>query len=154
MLKRDLPLEVTVEFECREDGNYLNDIGCIINALRRESNWDISVSGYAFKFGAYTNSFNVLTRCDCTTRNEKKAQILSGRMDDLEARIAVLAEKEELAAIRPELDGSQVMAHLGLAPGRMVGKALSFLLEIRLDEGMLGETEIRRRLDEWWNSQS
>ena len=75
-----------------------------------------------------------------------------GRMDDLEARIAVLAEKEELAAIRPELDGGQVMAHLELGPGPMVGKALAFLLDVRLDEGMLGEAEVRRRLDEWWAS--
>ena len=78
--------------------------------------------------------------------------MLAGRMDDLEARIAVLAEKEELASIRPELDGSQVMQQLGLTPGPMIGKALGFLLEIRLDEGMLGEAEIRRRLDEWWRA--
>ena len=113
---------------------------------------DSAVRRYVRDAGPLLHELNVLTRCDCTTRNEKKAQILSGRMDDLEARIAVLAEKEELAAIRPELDGSQVMAHLELAPGPMVGKALSFLLEIRLDEGMLGEAEVRRRLDEWWTS--
>jgi poly(A) polymerase len=110
---------------------------------------DSAVRRYVRDAGPLLRELNVLTRCDCTTRNEKKAKMLAGRMDDLEARIAVLAEKEELAAMRPELDGSQVMEQLGITPGPMVGKALAFLLEIRLDEGMLGETEIRRRLDEW-----
>jgi poly(A) polymerase len=92
----------------------------------------------------------VLTRCDCTTRNEKKALMLSRRMDDLENRIAELAKKEELAALRPEMDGQQVMDHLGISPGRDVGKALDFLMEIRLEEGLLGDDVIRRRLDDWW----
>ncbi|MCD9624466.1 CCA tRNA nucleotidyltransferase [Rhabdothermincola salaria] len=91
-----------------------------------------------------------LTRCDCTTRNEKKARMLSRRMDELEARIAELREREELASIRPDLDGNQVMAHLALAPGRDVGDALDFLLELRLEEGPLGEQEAYRRLDAWW----
>jgi poly(A) polymerase len=91
-----------------------------------------------------------LTRCDCTTRNERKARQLSTRMDELEARIAELAAQEELAAIRPDLDGRQVMDHLGLEPGPIVGQALDFLLELRLDEGPLGEAEAFRRLDAWW----
>jgi poly(A) polymerase len=91
-----------------------------------------------------------LTRCDCTTRNKRKADLLARRMDDLEARIDELAAAEELKAIRPDLDGNQVMAHLGLAPGRDVGDALDFLLELRLDEGPLGEDEAFRRLDAWW----
>lgn len=91
-----------------------------------------------------------LTRCDCTTRNERKARMLAQRMDDLEERIAELAAREELDAIRPELDGNQVMAHLGLGPGRDVGQALDFLLELRLEEGPLGEMEATRRLDAWW----
>lgn len=111
---------------------------------------DSAVRRYVRDAGPLLNELNVLTRCDCTTRNEKKAQVLARRMDDLEGRIAVLAEKEELAAIRPELDGSQVMAQLGIAPGPMVGKALAFLLEIRLDEGLLGEQAVRQRLADWW----
>ena len=91
-----------------------------------------------------------LTRCDCTTRNRRKAEMLARRMDDLEARIEELAEAEELKAIRPDLDGNQVMAHLGLTPGRDVGDALKFLLELRLDEGPLPEDEAFRRLDAWW----
>ena len=91
-----------------------------------------------------------LTRCDVTTRNKKKADRLARRMDELEARIAELQEDEELRAIRPDLDGDQVMAHLGIPPGRAVGDALRFLLELRLDEGPLGDAEAYRRLDEWW----
>jgi poly(A) polymerase len=91
-----------------------------------------------------------LTRCDCTTRNERKARQLDDRMNQLEARIAELAAAEELAAIRPDLDGRQVMEHLGIPPGREVGEALDFLLELRLDEGPLDEAEAYRRLDAWW----
>lgn len=113
---------------------------------------DSAVRRYVRDAGPLLNELNVLTRCDCTTRNEKKAVMLARRMDELEARIAELAEKEELAAIRPQLDGSQVMAQLGIEPGPLVGKALGFLLEIRLDEGLLDEAELRARLDEWWQS--
>jgi poly(A) polymerase len=110
---------------------------------------DSAVRRYVRDAGGLLAELNVLTRCDCTTRNERKAAELSKRMDELEARISELAQREELASIRPELDGTQVMEHLGIGPGPRVGKALAFLLEIRLDEGMLGEDEIRRRLDQW-----
>ena len=92
----------------------------------------------------------MLTRCDCTTRNERKAAALARRMDELEERIAELAPARSCAAIRPDLDGNAVMEHLGVPPGRAVGEALSFLLDMRLDEGLLGDEEIRRRLDRWW----
>ena len=91
-----------------------------------------------------------LTRCDCTTRNERKAQELAQRMDELEARIEELLAREELASLRPDLDGNAVMTHLGLTPGRDVGDALEFLMELRLEEGPLGEDEAKRRLDVWW----
>ena len=91
-----------------------------------------------------------MTRCDCTTRNEKKAVALARRMDELEARIAELAVEEELRAIRPDLDGRQVMERLGVPPGPVVGEALAHLLELRLEEGPLGEAEAERRLDAWW----
>jgi poly(A) polymerase len=71
-------------------------------------------------------------------------------MDDLEARIADLRQREELAAMRPDLNGDQVMAHLGLKPSRAVGEALDFLLEVRLEEGPLSPEEATRRLDAWW----
>ncbi len=111
---------------------------------------DSAVRRYVNDAGPLLDELNVLTRCDCTTRNEKKALRLAQRMDELESRIASLAAQEELKAIRPEMDGVAVMQHLGLSPSRAVGDALEFLLEIRLDEGLVGDVEIRRRLDEWW----
>jgi poly(A) polymerase len=74
-------------------------------------------------------------------------------MDELEARIVDLREQEELDAIRPDLDGAQVMDELGLPPGRDVGRALAFLLELRMEEGPLGEMEARQRLADWWRGQ-
>jgi poly(A) polymerase len=88
-----------------------------------------------------------LARCDCTTRGASgSARATDGQ---LEERIVELAEREEIASIRPELDGTQVMEQLGVGPGPIVGKALAFLLEIRLEEGILGDEEIRHRLDQW-----
>ena len=111
---------------------------------------DSAVRRYVRDAGDLLVELNVLTRCDCTTRDERKAARLAKRMDELEARIDELATQEELAAIRPELDGNQIMAHLGIPPGPAIGEALAHLLEIRLDEGELGEQEITRRLDDWW----
>jgi poly(A) polymerase len=110
---------------------------------------DSAVRRYVRDAGALLTELNVLTRCDCTTRNERKAATLAKRMDELEDRIAELSQREELASIRPELDGNQVMQQLGTGPGPLVGKALAFLLEIRLEEGLIGEAEIRQRLDQW-----
>jgi poly(A) polymerase len=92
---------------------------------------------------------NALVRADCTTRNPARAARLATRMDELEARIAELASQEELAALRPDLDGRQVMAYLGVAPGPIVGEAKQFLLDLRMEEGPLGEDEAFRRLDSW-----
>ena len=108
---------------------------------------DRAVRRYVRDAGPLLDRLNELTRCDCTTRNAAKARALDRRMDELEARIAALREQEELDAIRPDLDGAQVMDHLGIAPGREVGQALAFLLELRMDEGPLGEEEAFRRLD-------
>ena len=90
------------------------------------------------------------TRSSRTTRNKRKADELARRMDELEGRIAELRRHEELAAIRPDLDGRQIMEHLGVGPGRVVGQALAHLLELRLDEGPLGTDEAYRRLDAWY----
>jgi poly(A) polymerase len=111
---------------------------------------DSAVRRYVRDAGDLLHELNVLTRCDCTTRNERKARTLSRRMDDLEVRIDELADAEELASLRPEIDGTAVMEHLGIGPGRDVGEALAFLLEVRLDEGLIGEDEALRRLDSWW----
>jgi poly(A) polymerase len=114
---------------------------------------DRAVRRYVRDAGPLLDRLNELTRCDCTTRNAAKARALDRRMDELESRIAQLREQEELDAIRPDLDGAQVMAHLGIPPGRAVGEALSHLLELRMDEGPLGEEEAFRRLDAWWAAQ-
>jgi poly(A) polymerase len=112
---------------------------------------DSAVRRYVRDAGELLDELNELTRCDCTTRNQRRAQALAERMDALEARIAQLRRQEELDAIRPDLDGRAVMDHLGLEPGPLVGEALKMLLEARLDEGPLGEEEARRRLDRWWS---
>jgi poly(A) polymerase len=115
---------------------------------------DRAVRRYVRDAGPLLEQLNELTRCDCTTRNAAKARALGQRMDELETRIEELRAEEELDAIRPELDGRQVMAQLGLAPGPAVGDALDFLLELRLEEGPLGEEEVARRLDAWWEERS
>ncbi len=115
---------------------------------------DSAVRRYVRDAGPLLARLNELTRCDCTTRNATKARALSRRMDELEARIAELQEQEELKAIRPDLDGNAVMARLGLRPGPDVGRALNFLMELRLEEGPLGEEEAGRRLDSWWRDRN
>jgi poly(A) polymerase len=114
---------------------------------------DRAVRRYVRDAGPLLDRLNELTRCDCTTRNPNKAKALARRMDELEARIAELRNQEELDAIRPDLDGNQVMEELDLSPGRDVGRALAFLLELRMDEGPLGEDEARKRLAAWWRDE-
>jgi poly(A) polymerase len=96
------------------------------------------------------DDLNQLTRADVTTRNERRAERFRQLQDELELRIAELAEQENLDAMRPPLDGKQVMAHLGLEPGPAVGEALEHLMELRLDRGPIPEDEALALLDEWW----
>ena len=107
---------------------------------------------YVRDAGAQLERLHILTRADVTTRNRRKADRLAFAYDDLEERIRVLGEEEELAAIRPDLDGEQIMAILGLKPGREVGEAYRFLLELRLEEGAIGEAEAEARLRAWWGA--
>jgi len=117
----------------------------------RDDVWtDAAVRRYARDAGDLLDELNELTRCDCTTRNERKARMLAARMDALDARVAELREREELESIRPDIDGNRVMDVLGVRPGRIVGEALGMLLEARLDEGPLGEAEAERRVKEWY----
>jgi poly(A) polymerase len=111
---------------------------------------DRAVRRYVRDAGPLLERLNRLVRADCTTRNPAKARQLSQRMDLLEERIADLKSREELERLRPALDGNEVMAHLGLPPGRLIGEALSFLMELRLDEGELDKQEAYRRLDQWF----
>jgi poly(A) polymerase len=114
---------------------------------------DKAVRRYVRDAGEHLDLLNELTRCDCTTRNAAKARALARRMDELEARITELGEQEELQSLRPDLDGNQIMELLGIGPGRAIGQALDFLMELRLDEGPLGEEEAARRLQAWWAEQ-
>jgi poly(A) polymerase len=120
-----------------------------------QAGWtDSAVRRYVRDAGHLLDKLNELTRCDCTTRNAKKAATLSRRMDDLEVRIAELREQEELDSLRPDLDGKQVMTILGIEPSRVIGEALEMLLQARLDEGPLGEAEATARLRQWWATRS
>lgn len=110
---------------------------------------DRAVRRYARDAGPLLDDLNELVRGDCTTRNRKKAAMLARRMDELEERIEALRAQEELDSIRPPLDGRQVMEILGLEPGPLVGEALAFLLELRLDEGPVDPDDARVRLAAW-----
>ncbi|WP_395638224.1 CCA tRNA nucleotidyltransferase [Pseudolysinimonas sp.] len=118
-----------------------------------EGAWtDAAVRRYVRDAGDQLERLHILSRADVTTRNKRKADRLAHAYDDLESRIAALAEEEELAALRPDLDGEQIMSILGLSPGREVGEAYRFLMEARLDEGPLGADEAERRLRSWWSA--
>jgi poly(A) polymerase len=118
-----------------------------------EGAWsDSAVRRYVRDAGDQLDRLHILTRADVTTRNKRKADRLAHAYDDLERRIAELAEREEIEAVRPDLDGEQIMAILDIPAGRLVGQAYSFLLNLRLDEGPLGEEEATRRLREWHDS--
>jgi poly(A) polymerase len=115
---------------------------------------DRAVRRYVRDAGDLLDELNELTRCDCTTRDARKAKLLAERMDELEERIGELREQEDLEALRPALDGVAVMATLGIGPGRPVGEALEFLMEIRLDEGEISPEEAATRLRTWWEGRT
>jgi poly(A) polymerase len=110
---------------------------------------DRAVRRYVRDAGPLLDQLNALVRCDVTTRNEKKARQIQRRIDELEERIAVLREQEELDAIRPPIDGNRVMEILEIGPGRVVGQVMDFLLEHRLDDGPYSEEEAERLVLEW-----
>ncbi len=111
---------------------------------------DSAVRRYVRDAGDQLERLHVLTRADCTTRNRRKADRLRRTYDDLEARIARLSAEEELASIRPDLDGNQIMEILGIGPGQEVGQAYRFLLDLRLDEGPMSLEAARDALVAWW----
>ena len=116
-----------------------------------EAKWtDSAVRRYVTDAGPLLERLHRLTRADCTTRNQRKAMRLAAAYDDLEARIAELREQEELKAIRPDLDGARIMEILGITPGPVVGEAYRFLLDLRMEEGPIGEEAARERLLAWW----
>jgi poly(A) polymerase len=115
-----------------------------------EAAWtDSAVRRYVRDAGPLLDRLHVLTRADCTTRNARKAERLAHAYDNLEERIAELREQEELDKIRPELDGNEIMGVLGIKAGPLVGRAYSFLLELRITEGELGKERATQELLRW-----
>ncbi|GAA0575194.1 CCA tRNA nucleotidyltransferase [Kribbella sandramycini] len=112
---------------------------------------DSAVRRYVRDAGDQLERLHVLTRADCTTRNKRRAEALRTAYDDLEARITRLQEQEELDSLRPDLDGNQIMEILDIPSGREVGLAYKFLMELRLDQGPLGEERAREELLRWWS---
>jgi poly(A) polymerase len=110
---------------------------------------DSAVRRYVRDAGPLLTRLHVLTRADCTTRNQARAQRLARAYDALEQRIAELSEQEELARIRPELDGDDIMRILGMAPGPLVGKARDYLLELRMARGLIGREQATQELLDW-----
>jgi poly(A) polymerase len=118
-----------------------------------EGEWtDSAVRRYVRDAGDQLERLHVLTRADCTTRNRRKAERLRRTYDELEQRISRLSEEEELAAIRPDLDGNQIMDILGIGAGPEVGEAYRFLLGLRLEHGPQSEQQARIALLEWWSA--
>jgi poly(A) polymerase len=140
----------------RFDGDTTDAVATLIELHLRffgyaEGTWtDAAVRRYVRDAGDLLERLHILTRADVTTRNKRKASRLAGAYDDLEKRIADLREQEQLDAMRPELDGNQIQKILGIGPGREIGEAYKFLLDLRLDEGVLGPDVAEQRLREWW----
>jgi poly(A) polymerase len=144
----------------RFDGETIDDVETLVALHLRfhgygDGEWtDSAVRRYVRDAGELLTHLHVLTRADCTTRNLKKAERLAKVYDSLEARIAKLMEEEELSKIRPDLDGAQVMELLQIKPSAAVGKALDFLLELRLENGPLGEERATQELLAWWGKEN
>jgi poly(A) polymerase len=144
--------------ELRFDNDTIRDVSRLIELHLRffgygEQAWsDSAVRRYVRDAGSMLDRLHALTRSDVTTRNQRKADRLSHAYDDLELRIAALREQEEIDSIRPDLSGEDIMRILDLKPGREVGEARNFLLELRLDEGALETEEAERRLLAWWSA--
>jgi poly(A) polymerase len=120
----------------------------------RDSDWtDSAVRRYVTDAGPLLNRLHKLVRSDCTTRNRRKAAALSAAYDELERRIAQLREQEELDAIRPDLDGNEIMAILGIPPGPQVGQAWQFLKQLRMERGPLPHDDAVSELQQWWAQQ-
>ena len=144
--------------ELRFDNDTIKAVSRLIELHLRffgysDQQWsDSAVRRYVRDAGDQLTRLHALTRADVTTRNKRKADRLAHAYDDLEQRIAILQEQEQLDAMRPELDGAQIMEILNLKPSKEVGLAYNFLLELRLEEGILGPDEAKKRLLEWWSS--
>jgi poly(A) polymerase len=143
-------VELHLRFHGYGEGATRSDRGGSGGSSPPEAAWtDSAVRRYVRDAGPLLSRLHVLTRADCTTRNRAKADRLARAYDGLELRIAELSEQEELGKIRPELDGNEIMAVLGVPPGRVVGRAYSFLLELRIADGELGRERVVQELLRW-----
>jgi poly(A) polymerase len=144
----------------RFSNEIINDVTKLIELHLRfhgygQGQWtDSAVRRYVRDAGDQLVRLHKLTRADCTTRNPRRAMILAATYDDLEERIAVLQEQEELNSIRPDLDGNQIMEILNIPAGPSIGKAYNYLLNVRLDEGPLSYDQAVEHLKMWWSSQT
>lgn len=144
--------------ELRFDNDTVKSVSLLIELHLRffgysDQQWtDSAVRRYVRDAGPELNRLHALTRADVTTRNRRKAERLEFAYDDLEHRIEKLAAEEELNALRPELNGQEIMKLLGIAAGPEVGKAYAFLMELRIEHGEIGQEEAKKRLLAWWES--
>jgi poly(A) polymerase len=144
----------------RFDNHIVKDVGQLVFLHLRfhgygSGEWtDSAVRRYVRDAGELLDHLHLLTRADCTTRNQKKAQLLANTYDQLEQRIKELMQQEELNKIRPDLTGEQIMQILNIKPSPMVGKAYDFLLELRLENGPIGEDKATEALLTWWKEQN
>ena len=144
----------------RFDNHIINDVAQLVFLHLRfhgygNGEWtDSAVRRYVRDAEELLIHLHLLTRADCTTRNQKKAEGLAKTYDQLEERIALLMEQEELNKIRPDLSGEQIMEILSIKPSPAVGKAYDFLLELRLEHGPLGEEKAKSELLNWWKLQN
>ena len=144
----------------RFDNHIVKDVGQLVFLHLRfhgygSGEWtDSAVRRYVRDADELLDHLHLLTRADCTTRNQKKAQMLANTYDQLEQRIKELMQQEELNKIRPDLTGEQIMQILSIKPSPMVGKAYDFLLELRLENGPLGEEKAKQALLTWWKEQN
>ncbi|MTA67246.1 MAG: CCA tRNA nucleotidyltransferase, partial [Actinobacteria bacterium] len=142
----------------RFSSDVIDDVSTLVSLHLRfhgygDGEWtDSAVRRYVRDAGELLEHLHVLTRADCTTRNKRKADSLAAIYQSLEDRIGVLMEEEELSKIRPDLDGAEVMRLLNVKPSSIVGDALDFLLELRLENGPLGQERAEEELMKWWNA--
>ena len=144
----------------RFDNHIVKDVGQLVFLHLRfhgygSGEWtDSAVRRYVRDAAELLDHLHLLTRADCTTRNQKKAQLLANTYDQLEQRIKELMQQEELNKIRPDLTGEQIMQILNIKASPMVGKAYDFLLELRLENGPIGEDKATEALLTWWKEQN
>ena len=140
----------------RFDHHLIEDVSELVNLHLRfhgyvDEPWtDSAVRRYVKDAGPLYERLNRLTRADATTQNRRKAMVFSSAMDEMEERVRELKKKEDFDAIRPDIDGNEIMQLLGLEPGPMVGRAYKHMLEYRLDNGPVEREVAIEELKRWY----